>query len=65
MSKAKTVVYIFAVTNVISPTAGLFLKYKNQMVRNSNPEIACYGDTISTSRDLKCLFFPAQTLRHQ
>ena len=49
-------IYIY-IYNIISSTAGLFLKYKNQMLRNSipNPDIACCGDTISTSRHLKKL----------
>ena len=39
-------------SNNMSSTAGSLLKYKNQMVCNSNPDpdIACYGDTISTLR---------------
>ena len=46
-------------TNIISSTAELSLKYKNQMVRNSKPAISCYEDTISTLNNLKNLFFPA------
>ena len=38
-----------AVTN-ISSTAGLSLKYNNQMVRNSKAAIACYEDTKSINR---------------
>ena len=38
-----------AVTN-ISSTAGLSLKYTNQMVRNSKAAIACYKDTTSINR---------------
>ena len=41
--------YIIAATNIISSTAGLTLKYNNQMVRNSKPAIACYEHTVSTS----------------
>ena len=54
-------IYIFqiAATNIISSTAGLSLKYNNQMVRNSNPAFACYENTISISSNLKNLFFPA------
>ena len=48
-------------TNIISSATGLFLKYKNQMVRNSNsnPAVAYYGETISPSRHLRKLLFPA------
>ena len=28
-------------TNILSTTAGLSLKYKNQIIRNSKPTIAC------------------------
>ena len=49
--------YIIAATNIISPTAGLSLKYNNQMVRNRKPAIACYENTVSTSSNLKNLFF--------
>ena len=50
-------IFQFEATNIISSTAGLSLKYNNQMFRNSNPAIACYEDIISTSNKLKNLFF--------
>ena len=50
-------IYIIGATNIISSTARSSLKYNNQMVRNSNPAIACYENTISTSSNLKNLFF--------
>ena len=46
-----------AAINIISLAAGLSLKYKNQMVRNNKPAIACYEDTISTSSSLKNMSF--------
>ena len=52
-------IYIIAATNIINSTAGLSLKYNNQMVRNSKPAIAYYENTVSTSSHLKNLFFPA------
>ena len=50
-------IYIIAASNIVSSTAGLSLKYNNQMVRNSKPAISCYENTISTSSILKNLFF--------
>ena len=50
-------IYVIAVTNIISSTAGLSLKYNNQMVRKSKPAIACYENTVSTSSNLKNLLF--------
>ena len=50
-------IYMIGATNIISSTARSSLKYNNQMVRNSNPAIACYENTISTSSNLKNLFY--------
>ena len=44
-------------SHIISSIAGLSLKYNNQMVRNSKHAIACYENKISTSGNLKNLFF--------
>ena len=54
-----TLIFQIAATIIISSTGGLFLKYKNQMVCNSNHDVGCYGDVISFSRHLKNLLFPA------
>ena len=45
--------YVIAATNIISSTAGLSLKYNNEMVRYSKPGIACYENPVSTSSNLK------------
>ena len=42
---------------IMSSTAGLSLKYNNQMFRNSKPATARNEDTISTLSNLKNLFF--------
>ena len=58
-------IYIIAASNIVSSTAGLSLKYNNQMVRNSKPAIAYYANTESTSSNLKNPFFPAELLKRQ
>ena len=50
-------IYIIAAINIITSTAGLSLKYNSQMVRSSKSPIACYKNTVSTSSNLKNLFF--------
>ena len=50
-------IFQIAATNIIISTAGLSSKYNNQMVRNTKPALACYENTISTSSNLKNLFF--------
>ena len=57
--KQSPLIFQIPATIIISSTAGLSLKYKNQMVRNSKPAIACYEDTTSTWSNLKNFFFPA------
>ena len=52
-----TLIFQIEATNIISLPGLLFLKYQNQMVRNMNPTVTCYEDTIATSRDLKNLSF--------
>ena len=37
----------------MSSTAGLSLKYNNQMVHNSKAVTACYENTVSTMNNLK------------
>ena len=58
-------IYIIAASNIVSSTAGLSLKYNNQMVRNSKPAIAYYANTESASSNLKNPFFPAELLKRQ
>ena len=55
-------IFIFqiAVTNIISLTAGISVKYNNQMVRNNKPTIVCYENTISTSSNLKNIMLSFQ-----
>ena len=50
-------IYIIAAINIITSTAGLSLKYNSQMVRSGKSPIACYKNTVSTSSNLKNLFF--------
>ena len=46
--KQSPLIFQIPATIIISSTAGLPLTYKNHMVCNSKPAVACYEDTTST-----------------